>query len=278
MKRMKKRPKNSKRNVFGVSLMSNVQRNGQPLPLPLQYALQYLRRTAIGNQGLFRKSGVKTRISRLRLLMETQPDDSEKIFTKDDDYSPYDIADLVKMYFRELPEPLMTQKLSQTFISIFSGKWHRLSNWLEQCPSGPGAQSSCLVKFNIIIIIKFRKYHLQTFRVSIGYVRFKHSSCFCLMKTVKSCRRYFTFSPTSPHAQLIIRCRRKIWPYALPHHCFIFKWTNQIKCWTSQQDNHLDHHVLHRWEGKTKNQHWTAQWVHIMLWRHLTRLYMRTSV
>ena len=122
MKRMKKRPKNSKRNVFGVSLMSNVQRNGQPLPLPLQYALQYLRRTAIGNQGLFRKSGVKTRISRLRLLMETQPDDSEKIFTKDDDYSPYDIADLVKMYFRELPEPLMTQKLSQTFISIFSGK------------------------------------------------------------------------------------------------------------------------------------------------------------
>lgn len=128
MKRMKKRPKNSKRNVFGVSLMSNVQRNGQPLPLPLQYALQYLRRTAIGNQGLFRKSGVKTRISRLRLLMETQPDDSEKIFTKDDDYSPYDIADLVKMYFRELPEPLMTQKLSQTFISIFSGKIHRLSN------------------------------------------------------------------------------------------------------------------------------------------------------
>ena len=119
MKRMKKRQKHSKRNVFGVSLMSNVQRNGQPFPLPLQYALQYLRRTAIGNQGLFRKSGVKTRISRLRLLMETQPDDSEKIFTKDDDFSPYDIADLVKMYFRELPEPLMTQKLSQTFISIF---------------------------------------------------------------------------------------------------------------------------------------------------------------
>ena len=122
MKKMKKRQKGTKRNVFGVSLMNNVQRNGQPLPLPLQYALQYLRRTAIGNQGLFRKSGVKTRISRLRLLMETQPDDSEKIFTKDDDFSPYDIADLVKMYFRELPEPLMTQKLSATFISIFSGE------------------------------------------------------------------------------------------------------------------------------------------------------------
>ena len=147
---MKKRQKGPKRNVFGVSLMNNVQRNGQPLPLPLQYALQYLRRTAIGNQGLFRKSGVKTRISRLRLLMETQPDDSEKIFTKDDDFSPYDIADLVKMYFRELPEPLMTQKLSATFISIFSGKF--LKNGSKVClemdfcncqkgliTSGPGA-------------------------------------------------------------------------------------------------------------------------------------------
>ena len=89
--------------------------------LPMQYALQYLRRTAIGCQGLFRKSGVKTRIARLRHLMETNPDDSDKIFGKDD-FSPYDIADLVKMYFRELPEPLMTKKLSHTFISIFSGK------------------------------------------------------------------------------------------------------------------------------------------------------------
>ena len=108
------------RQVFGISLI-NVQRNtGQPLPLPLQYALQFLRRTAITSQGLFRKSGVKTRIARLRHLMETNPEDSDKIFTKDD-FSAYDIADLVKMYFRELPEPLMTTKLSHTFISIFSG-------------------------------------------------------------------------------------------------------------------------------------------------------------
>lgn len=119
--RSSSRSNGKQRQVFGIPLLQNVQKNGQPLPLPMQYALQYLRRTAIGCQGLFRKSGVKTRIARLRHLMETNPDDSDKIFGKDD-FSPYDIADLVKMYFRELPEPLMTKKLSHTFISIFSGK------------------------------------------------------------------------------------------------------------------------------------------------------------
>ena len=31
----------------------------------------------------------------------------------------YDVADLVKQYFRELPECLLTTKLSDVFISIF---------------------------------------------------------------------------------------------------------------------------------------------------------------
>ncbi len=30
----------------------------------------------------------------------------------------YDVADLLKQYFRELPEPLLTNKLSETFIGI----------------------------------------------------------------------------------------------------------------------------------------------------------------
>ena len=34
----------------------------------------------------------------------------------------YDVADLLKQYFRELPECLLTNKLSDTFISIFTRK------------------------------------------------------------------------------------------------------------------------------------------------------------
>ena len=35
----------------------------------------------------------------------------------------YDVADLLKQYFRELPECLLTNKLSETFINIFTRKW-----------------------------------------------------------------------------------------------------------------------------------------------------------
>lgn len=43
----------------------------------------------------------------------------------------YDVADMLKQYFRELPEPLMTAKLSETFINIFTCK---SSSKLSQLP------------------------------------------------------------------------------------------------------------------------------------------------
>ena len=34
----------------------------------------------------------------------------------------FDVADMVKQYFRELPDPLMTTKLNSTFVDIFMRK------------------------------------------------------------------------------------------------------------------------------------------------------------
>lgn len=33
--------------------------------------------------------------------------------------SAYDVADMLKQFFRDLPEPLMTNKLSETFLQIY---------------------------------------------------------------------------------------------------------------------------------------------------------------
>ena len=51
-----------------------------------------LRRTSLKQQGIFRKSGVKTRIAKLRLFCEENPDGSD--FCEYRENSPYDIADL----------------------------------------------------------------------------------------------------------------------------------------------------------------------------------------
>lgn len=36
--------------------------------------------------------------------------------------SAYDVADMLKQYFRDLPEPLFTSKLSETFLQIYQCK------------------------------------------------------------------------------------------------------------------------------------------------------------
>ncbi|KAL2096598.1 hypothetical protein ACEWY4_008746 [Coilia grayii] len=113
MKRMKV-PDYKDKNVFGVPLIVHVQRTGQPLPLSLQQALRYLRSQCLDQVGLFRKSGVKSRIQALRQMNENSPDDVSY-----EDQSAYDVADMVKQFFRDLPEPLLTSKLGETFLHIY---------------------------------------------------------------------------------------------------------------------------------------------------------------
>lgn len=36
-----------------------------------------------------------------------------------EDQSAYDVADMVKQFFRDLPEPLLTSKLGETFLHIY---------------------------------------------------------------------------------------------------------------------------------------------------------------
>ncbi|XP_035478921.2 stAR-related lipid transfer protein 13 isoform X1 [Scophthalmus maximus] len=113
MKRMKV-PDYKDKNVFGVPLIVHVQRSGQPLPLGLQQALRYLRSQCLDQVGLFRKSGVKSRIQALRQMNESSPDNVNY-----QDQSAYDVADMVKQFFRDLPEPLLTSKLGETFLHIY---------------------------------------------------------------------------------------------------------------------------------------------------------------
>ncbi|XP_076876331.1 stAR-related lipid transfer protein 13 isoform X3 [Brachyhypopomus gauderio] len=113
MKRMKS-PEYRDRSVFGVPLIVHVQRYGQPLPLCLQVALRYLRSQCLDQVGLFRKSGVKSRIQALRQMCESSPETVDY-----QDQCAYDVADMVKQFFRDLPEPLLNSKLGETFLHIY---------------------------------------------------------------------------------------------------------------------------------------------------------------
>jgi hypothetical protein len=115
-----KTPDYKDKTVFGVPLLLSLQRTGQALPKCIQIALRWLRANALDQVGIFRKSGVKSRIQKLKIMTETQGDNINF-----DGQQAYDVADLVKQYFRELPEALLTNKLSETFIAIYQRKFDR---------------------------------------------------------------------------------------------------------------------------------------------------------
>ncbi len=69
MKRVKT-PDYKDKNVFGVPLQITLLRTGQPLPQCILYAMRCLRRTARDAVGIFRKSGVRSRIQKLRNQLE----------------------------------------------------------------------------------------------------------------------------------------------------------------------------------------------------------------
>lgn len=64
--------------------------------------------------GLFRKSGVKSRIQYLRDMIEANPDGFSF-----QGQSAFDVADMIKQYFRDLPEPVFSSKLCESFLHIY---------------------------------------------------------------------------------------------------------------------------------------------------------------
>ncbi|XP_045896343.1 rho GTPase-activating protein 7 isoform X1 [Micropterus dolomieu] len=102
------------RRVFGVPLLLSVQQTGEPLPPSILRALVYLKTECLDQVGLFRKSGVKSRIQYLRDLVESDPGGVSY-----DGQSAFDVADMVKQYFRDLPEPIFTSKLCESFLHIY---------------------------------------------------------------------------------------------------------------------------------------------------------------
>ncbi|KAM6299552.1 rho GTPase-activating protein 7-like [Aegotheles albertisi] len=102
------------KNVFGVPLLLNVQRTSHPLPNSILQALDYLRSHFLDQVGLFRKSGVKSRILSLREMNEANPNN-----VCYEGQSAFDVADMVKQYFRDLPEPIFTSRLCESFLHIY---------------------------------------------------------------------------------------------------------------------------------------------------------------
>ncbi|CAL8273688.1 unnamed protein product [Lota lota] len=99
--------------VFGVSLAQLCRDRPDSVPFVVQRCTAEIESHSLAVQGIYRVCGSKPRIQRLCQAFETQGDQVEL-----SDILPHDITCLVKHFFKELPEPLLTFDLYSDFINV----------------------------------------------------------------------------------------------------------------------------------------------------------------
>jgi len=100
--------------LFGceITALDQLIKFGLTLPPPIDSAIDHILANGKRSIGIFRKSGQKSRILTLRQRIESNQDLRLEDINSENEFSIYDIADLVKMWFRELkPAPIMTRDL-----------------------------------------------------------------------------------------------------------------------------------------------------------------------
>jgi len=106
--------------LFGVQLqeiMAREENKGCPVPLLVRDTLQYLNEKALFTEGIFRISGNATDLEQYKVtLNKGHVLDISKITDQ------HTVAGLLKMFIRELPDPVFTHKLFPEFLSTIEIK------------------------------------------------------------------------------------------------------------------------------------------------------------
>ncbi|GJJ11509.1 hypothetical protein Clacol_005742 [Clathrus columnatus] len=101
--------------TFGIDLAEQLIRDGVDLPKVMEKCCQTIEKWGLRSKGIYRLSGTYSKIQQLKEKLDRDIDSVDL----DDPEWTSDInivASVLKQWFRELPEPLLTNKLHQGFI------------------------------------------------------------------------------------------------------------------------------------------------------------------
>ncbi|KAL9587204.1 MAG: hypothetical protein Q9212_000363 [Teloschistes hypoglaucus] len=104
------------RPVFGVSLDDLLKRDGSAIPLVVYQCLQAVDLFGLDVEGIYRLSGSAMHVSKLRAIFDN---DSSQVDFRNPESFYHDVnsvAGLLKQFFRDLPDPLLTHEHFQSFI------------------------------------------------------------------------------------------------------------------------------------------------------------------
>ncbi|XP_019853956.1 PREDICTED: rho GTPase-activating protein 29-like [Amphimedon queenslandica] len=102
-----------KMNTFGVDFLEHLKATKRHIPIIVTKCINEIDERGLNTQGLYRISSAKSKMEKLCQLFEAG---SERVDLSD--LPPHLISSCLKLYFRQLPEPLLTFSLYQEFLSF----------------------------------------------------------------------------------------------------------------------------------------------------------------
>ncbi|KAK1787593.1 hypothetical protein P4O66_016093 [Electrophorus voltai] len=126
---LKRTPSKKQSGVFGVKISVVTKRERSKVPYIVRQCIEEVEKRGIDEVGIYRISGVATDIQALKAAFDTNTKD---ILVMLSDMDINAIAGTLKLYFRELPEPLLTDRLYPAFMEGIS-------------LSDPAAKENCMM-------------------------------------------------------------------------------------------------------------------------------------
>nr|XP_046266947.1 active breakpoint cluster region-related protein isoform X1 [Scatophagus argus] len=110
---LKRTPSKKQSGVFGVKINVVTKRERSKVPYIVRQCIEEVEKRGIDEVGIYRISGVATDIQALKTAFDANTKD---ILVMLSDMDINAIAGTLKLYFRELPEPLLTDRLYPAFM------------------------------------------------------------------------------------------------------------------------------------------------------------------
>ncbi|XP_060768253.1 active breakpoint cluster region-related protein isoform X3 [Neoarius graeffei] len=110
---LKRTPSKKQSGVFGVKISVVTKRERSKVPYIVRQCMEEVEKRGIDEVGIYRISGVATDIQALKAAFDTNTKD---ILVMLSDMDINAIAGTLKLYFRELPEPLLTDRFYPAFM------------------------------------------------------------------------------------------------------------------------------------------------------------------
>ncbi|CAL4069366.1 unnamed protein product, partial [Meganyctiphanes norvegica] len=103
--------------LFGATIANVCRREKRGVPFVVTRCVREVERRGIQEVGIYRVSGLSSDITRLKKSFESNPYEAEQLIKEVDIHS---VTGLLKLYLRELPEALFTDKLYPQFFEAYS--------------------------------------------------------------------------------------------------------------------------------------------------------------